>query len=318
MALVAAFDDLKANRIRRVSDKPGTTGGLLYTPMLGARDKPDLPHAALAQFDPGRISRPHFHLRDQFQVVVGGKGSLGRHEIYPYTVHFSRAYTPYGPLVSGAGTGLTFFVMRAHPDPGSQRLPQELDKLKQATDRQPWQIHRPAVFPTLQSGASTADTVLQAIPDVKDERGLAAYTLSMKPDAKAHAPDPSHGDGQYLIVVKGSLLHQNTEHKALAVVFVRPDESAFPLHAGPEGLEGIVLNYPTPHVRANDAASSARGTTGLKIWKCALCEFVYDEAAGLPQEGLAAGTRWQDVPDTWSCPDCGAYKTDFHMIELVN
>ena len=316
MALVAAFDDLKANRIRRVSDKPGTTGGLLYTPMLGARDKPDLPHAALAQFDPGRISRSHFHLRDQFQVVVGGKGKLGRHDIYPYTVHFARAYTPYGPLVSDAGTGLTFFVMRAHPDPGSQRLPQALDKLKQATDRQPWQIHRPAVFPAFQSGASTADTLLQAIPDIEDERGLAAYTMCMKPDAKACAPDPSRGDGQYLVVVKGSLLHDNEEHKALALVFIRPDEDAFQIHAGPDGLEAMVLNYPSLQTRPKGEATSTQATAEFKRWQCTLCAFVYDEAAGMPDEGIAPGTRWQDVPETWSCPDCSASKSDFQMIEL--
>ena len=33
-------------------------------------------------------------------------------------------------------------------------------------------------------------------------------------------------------------------------------------------------------------------------------------------EKLYTGTRWADVPDTWTCPDCGATKEDFEMIEI--
>ncbi|HSZ11118.1 MAG TPA: rubredoxin, partial [Rhizomicrobium sp.] len=37
-------------------------------------------------------------------------------------------------------------------------------------------------------------------------------------------------------------------------------------------------------------------------WKCACCGYGYDEALGWPDEGIAPGTRWQDVPDDWACP----------------
>ncbi|HUF81483.1 MAG TPA: rubredoxin [Burkholderiales bacterium] len=50
--------------------------------------------------------------------------------------------------------------------------------------------------------------------------------------------------------------------------------------------------------------------------QCLLCAFVYDEEAGLPEEGIAPGTRWEDVPETWSCPDCSATKRDFVMVEI--
>ena len=45
-------------------------------------------------------------------------------------------------------------------------------------------------------------------------------------------------------------------------------------------------------------------------------EIIYDEADGLPEEGIAPGTRWADVPDDWTCPDCGVGKDDFEMVEL--
>ena len=37
---------------------------------------------------------------------------------------------------------------------------------------------------------------------------------------------------------------------------------------------------------------------------------------GMPADGVPAGTRWQDVPETWSCPDCAATKSDFQMVEV--
>jgi rubredoxin len=53
-----------------------------------------------------------------------------------------------------------------------------------------------------------------------------------------------------------------------------------------------------------------------KRWRCAFCGFVYDEAEGWPDDGLAPGTRWADVPADWYCPTCGAAKDDFDMVEL--
>jgi len=53
----------------------------------------------------------------------------------------------------------------------------------------------------------------------------------------------------------------------------------------------------------------------MKKWKCIVCGFVYDEAIGLPEEGIAAGVRWDDIPSDWECPDCGIAKEDFEMVE---
>ena len=60
----------------------------------------------------------------------------------------------------------------------------------------------------------------------------------------------------------------------------------------------------------------SKDATPLRSWMCVVCGFIYDEAAGLPEEGIAPGTRWEDVPDTWTCPDCGTTKDDFEMVAL--
>jgi rubredoxin len=54
----------------------------------------------------------------------------------------------------------------------------------------------------------------------------------------------------------------------------------------------------------------------MSKWQCIVCGFIYDEAEGLPDEGIPPGTRWEDVPADWLCPDCGAGKADFEMIEV--
>lgn len=44
---------------------------------------------------------------------------------------------------------------------------------------------------------------------------------------------------------------------------------------------------------------------------CAVCSHVYDPAVGDPEAGIPAGTRFEDLPETWVCPVCGAAKSDF-------
>ncbi|HBE91356.1 MAG TPA: rubredoxin [Gammaproteobacteria bacterium] len=56
----------------------------------------------------------------------------------------------------------------------------------------------------------------------------------------------------------------------------------------------------------------------MRKWQCLVCGFIYDESKGLPDEGVPPGTRWDDIPDTWQCPDCGVTKSEFDMIELTD
>lgn len=56
----------------------------------------------------------------------------------------------------------------------------------------------------------------------------------------------------------------------------------------------------------------------MKVWQCMSCGFIYDEAAGDPEHGIAPGTRWTDVPDDWQCPMCGEAKATFEMVEITS
>ena len=55
-----------------------------------------------------------------------------------------------------------------------------------------------------------------------------------------------------------------------------------------------------------------------KKLECMICGWQYDEEKGDPDEGLEPGTLWADIPDDWACPDCGAAKSDFEMMTVID
>jgi len=61
--------------------------------------------------------------------------------------------------------------------------------------------------------------------------------------------------------------------------------------------------------------SSETAMSDYKKWECVICGFIYDEALGLPDKGIAAGTKWEDVPEDFECPDCGISKYDFDVLQ---
>ena len=53
----------------------------------------------------------------------------------------------------------------------------------------------------------------------------------------------------------------------------------------------------------------------MRKYQCIVCGFVYDESEGIPEDGIAPGTRWEDIPDDWVCPVCGVGKDQFEVVE---
>ena len=54
---------------------------------------------------------------------------------------------------------------------------------------------------------------------------------------------------------------------------------------------------------------------GMKKYECSVCGYIYDPAEGDPDSGIAPGTAFEDLPDDWVCPICGASKEDFREVE---
>lgn len=49
----------------------------------------------------------------------------------------------------------------------------------------------------------------------------------------------------------------------------------------------------------------------MRKYTCSICGYIYDEASGDPERGIVLGTKWESVPEDWTCPLCGAMKSDF-------
>jgi len=52
----------------------------------------------------------------------------------------------------------------------------------------------------------------------------------------------------------------------------------------------------------------------VKKYECTVCGYIYDPAKGDPDNGVAPGTAFEDLPAGWTCPDCGAEKDMFEPV----
>jgi len=69
------------------------------------------------------------------------------------------------------------------------------------------------------------------------------------------------------------------------------------------------------YIEKKPKAKSEQGAKDMKKYKCLICGYIYDPAVGDPDNGVAAGTAFGDLPDDWVCPECGAGKDEFEPLE---
>jgi hypothetical protein len=199
------------------------------------------PMAFLVEQDPGSTASAHFHQQDQFQVVVRGHGTLGLHEIRPVTVHFTAAYTAYGPIQADPQDGVAYFTLRNGFDPGARFT--KAAENRAALRAIPGRRHREAVAGPLPAPTGATETLLT------EADGMGAWRHAVAPGATLTGNDPSLGRGQYWLVTQGTLLHGGETLPPLSCVFVRPDEAAFTATAGAAGAEVLAMQFPrrSPH-----------------------------------------------------------------------
>lgn len=86
---------------------------VLIGPSFGEAPGPaPTPQVFLVEQSPLSRVHPHFHDENQFQVVIGGHGSIGRHAVSAFSVHYAQGQTGYGPVVAGP-CGLSYLSIRA-------------------------------------------------------------------------------------------------------------------------------------------------------------------------------------------------------------
>ncbi|HET6306267.1 MAG TPA: hypothetical protein VFG12_03720 [Rhodopila sp.] len=203
------------------------------------------PMAFLVEKEAGAVVGPHFHQADQYQVVVQGSGRLGLHDVASVAVHYTDAYSAYGPIVA-AGEGVSWFTLRNTWDPGARYMPGARQQLREARARHQ---HREAAcgpLPPLTEperaalGTPTGGAVIAETQD-----GLGTWRYMVPAGGSVTGPDPSRGGGQFWLVAAGAaavaggaLLPVNS------CVFVAPADPAACLTAGPGGADLLCMQFP--------------------------------------------------------------------------
>jgi rubredoxin len=84
---------------------------------------------------------------------------------------------------------------------------------------------------------------------------------------------------------------------------------------GLAGSASIAPDYPAPPRRLDNVRAVSAETEAKQLWICTSCGFIYDPDEGDPDGGIPPGTPFEEIPDTWFCPVCGARKADFEPYE---
>lgn len=210
--------------------------------------KPEVPQLLLVeQPQPDSQILPHFHSIDQFQVFMDGEGRLGSHAISPVSVHYTNAYTGYGPIVAGKD-GMAYYVMRPGLDVlGAQHLhrPEARKNLKPGKKR--FMLAENLRIRTTgelrQLAAMEIEQVID-VPDTDPDAGVFAHLISMGPDTVLTGHDPARGGGQVMMVLQGSMTHDGAHLGERGTLAITREEQAVSVRSGSDGVQILYLQYP--------------------------------------------------------------------------
>lgn len=194
------------------------------------------PSAHLIEQAPGEAIRAHFHACSQFQVIVNGNGLLGRKEVGPYVVHYTRAHNAYGPIVAG-DRGMWYLTLRPSPRFPAQYMPESRGLMDNTHPK--YQVTSEACPP---GTATKSNPVVEMIAPRPD--GLAVWAVHVEPDAAICPPTHPDGAARYYLVTEGGMLHDGKELGFLSLIWAEPDTELAELRAGPAGLDLIIMQFP--------------------------------------------------------------------------
>ena len=210
--------------------------GYYRTAYIGG-DVKEGPTCFLVEQAANSIVEPHFHQADQFQVFVAGEGTLGKHAIAPVVVHYVNAFTPYGPIKSHSD-GIHYFTLRNGYDPGARFLPGAIKELPRVPRR-----HATSRPSPLGQGPGPSGTEWTNL--LEDEpNGLAAYHVKLAGGHSQPVGGDSAAGGEFWVVLRGSLELGTKTLPAFSCLYRSADEQCPVAHAGREGAELVVLQFP--------------------------------------------------------------------------
>lgn len=246
-------DAVSAGRRRRFDE--GHFRGLADFLFETTHDEEPGPQALIARQAPGWTLPVHFHMQHQFQVILRGTGTLGRHLLAPGSVHYTSPQSGYGPIVAGED-GLDYFTLRLLTDKGAWYLPEARAYMERGLlKEQQW-------------GAVQAEPNKPGwqtlIPHRSD--GLGAWACAGQPGAEYECTEPAGAAGRFHAVVRGSFALGGQRLLTGSCVYWAPPERAPTFEALEADSLLVVVQFPEQalrHVvpRELRVAPSSPGTT---------------------------------------------------------
>ena len=193
------------------------------------------PNAYLVSQAPGAELHAHFHASDQFQVIVGGSGRIGTHEVRAVMVHFAAAHSPYGPVWAGP-KGLQYLTLRRAWDAGAQWMPAQAQQLRGMQGRRHL-TYTSEPFPAHGRALPGADAC--AVTTLFQDGLTGAWVVDLRPgvawrrDAKAD---------HFVYLLDGSAEVHGVAMEPQACLFAGSEEEALFL-AGPSGARMLVAQF---------------------------------------------------------------------------
>jgi len=238
-----SFDEARATRTHKVNQEGRENWISRY--FVATREEPAQPMGFLVEKKAHDVVYPHFHDVNQFQVIVGGYGKLGRFPVRPFSMHYTNGFTGYGPI-TGEDEGIAFFTLRNRWDSGAKYLPKQRSEMKPAPKRVRMAVNLPLSDEVARQ--ARRDTALETLIEPEAD-GLASWFLRVPPGGKMEGPSPEAGGGQYVIVAGGTLEHADRAFGRLALGYVPTEAGPLPVQAGPDGVELLVMQFPDREAR---------------------------------------------------------------------
>jgi hypothetical protein len=209
------------------------------------------PQAYINDLDPRIELAAHFHKVDQFQVFFGAPGATYKHRPIPRVLlHYTDAYSTYGPFSSGEKTRLKYATLRAQSSnfggimPGAEADLIRRGRLRNLTVEVPLTTAEPgdpAVF----------RNILERHAD-----GLQAFTVTMGAAEKVSIPETDRTSGRFFCLLSGALDVDGQEVEARSLGWAPRNDTAVDVTAGPSGCCLLVMDFPSPSTPETIAAGA--------------------------------------------------------------
>jgi hypothetical protein len=204
------------------------------------------PQGFLVEMPGPSTNMAHFHEVDQFQLFFGSDGGwYKRHPLPALTVHYTDAYSTYGPFGSNTSETFKFFTLRpvrsavAGYMPGAREVLMSQGKLARGRKRN--YSAEVTIDAALPAGSSEHRMLIEREPD-----GLAAELISLGAGSIADAPTKDFQSvGRYYYLVRGSIERDGSTYGVDSLGWAGSDERFPSLVAGSAGCDVLALDFPS-------------------------------------------------------------------------